>query len=185
MNHLSSIDLFLYFIDFFFFFFFLSFLPTGWSTKIPSYSPFDVIKEVKNRIKKRKTQQGILTPSYRGFFGGVTPQKDGYTLLGRIERGGERGGKDKIRRIRELPVGTWTTNYKKFLEDMALQKGSPIVDCVTHHTDRTVDFRVVLSKSGMLMSDEKLMDVLKLKRFVVVREMNVFYMYFTYQNICK
>ena len=97
------------------------------------------------------------------------PGGSGFTLLGRLEggEGGKKGGKEKVRRIKELPVGTWTTNYKKFLEDMALLKGSPIVDCVTHHTDRTVDFRVVLSKSGMMMSDEKLMDALKLKRYYI------------------
>ena len=60
--------------------------------------------------------------------------------------------------ILELPIGTWTTDYKQFLEDLIEGDGkkkskskSYVKDYVDMSTDRVVDFTVIF-KSGMAVA---------------------------------
>jgi DNA topoisomerase-2 len=41
--------------------------------------------------------------------------------------------------IKELPIGTWTKNYKEFLEKM-LEDGSDLIEFKEFHTNNRVHF---------------------------------------------
>ena len=118
---------------------------TGWSSTIPSYNPLDIIKQLRNMLDGRPIQR--MVPWFKGFTGTVTaiPDTTKYAVTGRYTCTGTTV------RITELPVGTWTNNYKEFLEKAvegyaAFKKGD-IVSVKANYTDTTVDFTVQLSQS--------------------------------------
>lgn len=121
---------------------------TGWSSTIPSYNPLDIIQRLRNLLAGRAAQR--MTPWFKGFTGTVNAI-DGTTKY-------EVTGKHTLPtpttvHITELPVGTWTNNYKEFLEKATEGYGSfkkgDIVSIKANHTDTTVDFKVQLSAAAI------------------------------------
>ncbi len=90
---------------------------TGFSTKIPCYNPLDIIKNQKLLIAGKNPLKMI--PWYKGFKGAivetVTPKSGqiGYDTIGLYEIINEN-----TLVIEELPIGLWTDDYKKFLDDI-------------------------------------------------------------------
>lgn len=112
---------------------------TGYSTNIPSYNPLDLVEQLYN-IMDNKTLKSIK-PWYRGFKGSIEPDvnKPGsYTVTGCIEK-----INNKEFRITELPIMTWTQDYKEVLESM-LDKNQ-IANYVSECTDLTVNFTITLN----------------------------------------
>jgi len=117
---------------------------TGWSTTIPSYNPRDIIQQLRNLLDGQPVER--MTPWFKGFTGTVTaiPDTTKYTVTGCYTCSGTSV------RITELPVGTWTNNYKAFLEKAvegygAFKKGD-IVAIKSNYTDTHVDFTVKLTQ---------------------------------------
>ena len=109
---------------------------TGFSTDIPSYAPKDIISNIKRLISGKAPKQ--MTPWYRGFKGvveetspGVYVSKGVYAITG------------KTVSISELPIGTWTNNYKEFLEGLLEKK--IISDFREKHTEENVLFELDFS----------------------------------------
>jgi DNA topoisomerase-2 len=121
---------------------------TGWSSTVPSYNPLDIIRQIRNLLSGRAAQR--MTPWFKGFTGTVTAVTG--TTKYKIT------GKHVLLNpttihITELPVGTWTNNYKEFLEKAvegygAFKKGD-IVSIKANHTDTTVDFKVQLTTTAI------------------------------------
>ena len=90
---------------------------TGFSTDIMCYNPLQIINAIKLRLNGTEILNDIVSPIepyYRGFQGTISKIsetkyliKGCYTII----------GNDKIR-ITELPVGTWTDDYKQYLEGL-------------------------------------------------------------------
>ena len=106
---------------------------TGFSTDIPSYDPKEIISNIKRLINDKAPKQ--MTPWYRGFKGvveetspGVYVSKGVYAITG------------KTVMISELPVGTWTNNYKEFLEGLLEKK--ILTDFREKHTEENVLFEL-------------------------------------------
>jgi DNA topoisomerase-2 len=123
---------------------------TGFSTDIPPFNPNDIIALLRDRIAgRRDTLQNLaLQPWWLGFKGRMTMLSDGvwqtrglYTI-------------DEARRvvvITELPVGTWTNDYKAFLDELCtnkemeagkLEDGKPVLlnyDDLYNHVDVRFD----------------------------------------------
>jgi DNA topoisomerase-2 len=90
---------------------------TGFSTDIPPYNPSDILALLRDRLKGRRDTLAnlALQPWWLGFRGRLTNLEDGvwqtrglYTF-------------DDVKKtvsITELPVGTWTNDYKAFLDEM-------------------------------------------------------------------
>ena len=95
---------------------------TECSSFIPNYNPRDIIANLK-RLLKGEAMVPML-PWYKGFKGDIqkTASKDTlYTTEGIIKE-----DKNALTiTITELPVGTWTRDYKEFLE-AASQDGKEI-----------------------------------------------------------
>uniref|UniRef100_A0A6C0E1U2 DNA topoisomerase (ATP-hydrolyzing) n=1 Tax=viral metagenome TaxID=1070528 RepID=A0A6C0E1U2_9ZZZZ len=85
---------------------------TGYSTYIPPHNPKDIIANIK-RILDGKSPLD-MKPYFKGFGGDVKDLgKGSYMTSGKWQRTG-----DAQITITELPVGTWVTPYKEFLESL-------------------------------------------------------------------
>ena len=127
---------------------------TGFSTDIPSYDPLVLMEYVKCKISGEDTSTITLCPYFSGFTGTVTavsPTK--YLIRGKYEV-----LTDKQVRVTELPVGTWTADFKKHLENLIdygiTKKGdnkrktkaaSKVRDYMDSSTERLVDFVIDFS----------------------------------------
>jgi len=87
---------------------------TGFSTDILCYNPLTVIDYMTRKINDEDTTQIKLMPYYQGFKGTISSLTENKYLI----RGKYEIISDKQVRIVELPVGTWTDEYKQFIEDL-------------------------------------------------------------------
>jgi DNA topoisomerase II len=86
---------------------------TGYSTYIPPYNPKDIIANLK-RVLNNDDQPLKMKPYFRGFNGVVEDIGEGSF----ITRGKWEKLSDTQIKVTELPVGTWVTTYKEFLESL-------------------------------------------------------------------
>lgn len=91
---------------------------TGFSTNIPCYNPTDIIRILKEACVKSAPSIDAanikLDPWYRGFTGEIRSMTPGkYVSLAKWKRESET----KVH-ITELPIGTWTHDYKELLEKL-------------------------------------------------------------------
>lgn len=130
---------------------------TGYSTNIPQYNPSDIInicKMICNSIKLSeisiKSIEDIeniyntidildiseITPYYLGFKGTITKsEKNSY-----ISRGVYKWIDDSTVEISELPIGSWTEDYKEFLENMITNNQNNLKYIENHYTSKNVKF---------------------------------------------
>ena len=90
---------------------------TGFSTDIPPHNPEEIVGLLKDRLEgRRETLDNIaLRPWWLGFKGPVEQVSDGvWQTRGIYTMDDEK----KMVSIVELPVGTWTNDYKAFLDEL-------------------------------------------------------------------
>jgi DNA topoisomerase-2 len=123
---------------------------TGFSTDIMCYNPLQIMNKLMLMLKGEPHDIDI-GPYYQGFTGTIDSIEDKdkdkkehkkYLIKGTFEKVGE----NKVR-ITELPVGTWTQDYKEFIESLIDQKKKDgktalVKDYVDMSTDVTVDFTI-------------------------------------------
>jgi DNA topoisomerase II len=91
---------------------------TGFSTDIPPHHPMSIVQMLKDRLSGAKSSLAGLTlqPWWFGFKGSVASvNEDTWITKGLYTF-------DDVKRtitITELPVGTWTKDYKVFLDELA------------------------------------------------------------------
>ncbi len=135
---------------------------TGFSTCIPGFNPKDVIENVRARLEKKPVKN--LVPWYRGFKGTVQPDGAGnFVTRGVLFMAG------KNVHVTELPVGTWTSNYKEMLDKMV--SDGKIESYEEACTDDIVDFRVVLKET---MDQAKVITLLKLSSVIRTSNLHLF-----------
>jgi DNA topoisomerase-2 len=94
---------------------------TGFSTDIPPFNPSDIIALLKDRLEGRRDslKNLALQPWWLGFRGRMTMLNDGvWQTRGLYSFDDVK----KVVSITELPVGTWTNDYKAFLDEMCTNK---------------------------------------------------------------
>jgi DNA topoisomerase II len=134
---------------------------TGFSTDIMCYNPTDIINYIVNYLKTNEMSETKLTPYYEGFKGTITeiaPQK--YLIKGCYDI-----ISPKQVRITELPIGTWTDDYKQFLENLidntsAGKKKAPCVvrDYSDMSTDQLVNITITFAPNvldDLIMKEEE------------------------------
>jgi DNA topoisomerase-2 len=126
---------------------------TGFSTDIMCYNPLQIIEFLEAKLDNSSTieKNVLIEPYYHGFKGKIYPCDDTYKKY--IIKGCyEILSNDKIR-ITELPIGTWTQDYKEFLESIldtktqskgkTAKSGEDIIkDFNDMSTDLNVDFEI-------------------------------------------
>ena len=132
---------------------------TGTSTNVLCYNPIQLIDYLLERHKGTSSRPDFI-PYYRGFKGRIEMDH------GKCMVHGTYTMKDLTVRIQELPVGTWTVEYKAFLEESL---GTIIKDYTDNSTDTDVDITVKL-----LNPIEDIAKTLKLTRTFGTNNMNLF-----------
>jgi len=120
---------------------------TGFSTDIPCFNPIEIIDNLINIIDNKPDNYNMMHPYWRGFTGKVEKVGDNtYETTGIYSI-----HKNKLL-ITELPVGTWTQNYKEFLEKLyELEQAKKnkddknFINYKEHHTDTKVSFELEFS----------------------------------------
>jgi DNA topoisomerase-2 len=122
---------------------------TGFSTNIPCYNPKDIInylrKLINNEIVTTDNTLEDLIPWYCGFNGNIIKSGTKYVSKGIYNR----IAPNKIH-ITELPIGTWTEDYKNLLEQILDEKDSPLKNCENNYTHLKVDFTLTFTNSNIL-----------------------------------
>ena len=96
---------------------------TGFSTDIPPHNPEEVINLLRDRLEgRRETLENIaMRPWWLGFKGPIHLVSDGVWQTKGLYTFDDT---KKIITITELPVGTWTHDYKAFLDEMCVAGGT-------------------------------------------------------------
>lgn len=111
---------------------------TGYSTYIPQCNPANLLLGLQRWLKNEVKLEDInLDPWYRGFAGSIEKTGSDYTV-----KGNWTINKDTMT-ITELPVETWTSDYKEWL-DKQLTEGT-IKDYSDTSTDTHVSITVKLT----------------------------------------
>lgn len=129
---------------------------TGFSTNIPLYNPEDIINICNNicnnidtNINKINTEDDLertykllksleinnLTPWYLGFTGVIEKTDKGFN-----SKGVYNWINDSSVEITELPIGTWTDDYKEFLEGLITNNHPLLKQFESHYTAKNVKF---------------------------------------------
>jgi len=114
---------------------------TGFSTDIPCFDPVAISAYMRAKLADQDTSGIEIGLHYEGFKGTITKVEDQRNLI----KGCHEVLDAKTVRVTELPVGTWTDDYKAFLEKLiegdAKSKGV-VKDYVDMSTDRLVDITI-------------------------------------------
>lgn len=126
---------------------------TGWSTKIPNYNPRDIVKNLRRMLDYEDIRP--LKPWFKGFRGEIDQvETSRYICNGEVAE----LDSNKIE-ITELPIRSWTQNYKEtVLETMANgTEKTPqfITDYKEYHTDATVRFVITLPENNLRKAESE------------------------------
>lgn len=106
---------------------------TGFSTNVPCYNPKDIIKVLKKLLNDQDVDDEEMVPWYKGFKGTIEKNKEGKFVSKGLWK---KLGPTRIE-VTELPVASWTDDFKELLEAM-LEKGLKSYE--SHYTDKDVHF---------------------------------------------
>lgn len=152
---------------------------TGFSTNVPLFNPNDIINicinicntitdndidtiinedkidEIYNKIDKMSIKEFI--PYYLGFKGSITKsEKEKLNgITGYVSKGIYKWlDDDSIVEITELPIGTWTDDYKEFLESLILGNHPDFKYFESHYTAKNIKFILYFSKNSKSKYDK-------------------------------
>ena len=123
---------------------------TGFSTNIPCYNPKDIINYLRKLINNEmngtsETVNEDIIPWYCGFTGTIFKSGNKYISKGVYNR----ISPTKIH-ITELPIGTWTEDFKNLLEQIQEEKDSPLKTYESNYTHLKVDFTLTFTNENIL-----------------------------------
>lgn len=154
---------------------------TGFSTNIPCYDPIVLIQYLKSKIMGCVTiTEADFIPYYDGFTGTISRgvEEDKYIISGKYEI----IDKDRIC-ITELPVGTWTEDYKIFLEELTQpivdkdgNKKQPVIkDYEDLYTKTKVNFPIIFHPGKLSeLTHDQIMKMFKLTSSISIKNMHLF-----------
>jgi DNA topoisomerase-2 len=152
---------------------------TGYSTYIPPVNPQLLIDGLKSWLTGDCELNSIkLEPWFAGFSGTITKDKD------YIVKGKWKVEKD-IMTITELPVETWTSDYKEFLDK--LESEGTIKDFTDTSTDTDVHIRIKLTGNSehLAVLEKSLQTKLKLTNMHAFNPRGVIHKYESYHEILE
>jgi DNA topoisomerase-2 len=138
---------------------------TGFSTQVLPYNPLDLIENIKLLMENKPLKE--LKPYFHGFNGKISQEDKTFTITGNYEiSNGELT-------IDELPIGSWTSVYKEFLND--LEEKKDIQKFTNENTDEDVYFKITLdNKKFDDLSDKELITKFKLVKKISITNMHLY-----------
>lgn len=113
---------------------------TGYSTEVPCYNPVDIIKYIKKLLRNEEWEIPAMTPWYKGFKGTIRKvSENSYETRGVWEK-----VSNGTVRITELPIKTWTQDYKTFL-DKITDEGK-IKNWIDNTTETLIDLTIKMDR---------------------------------------
>ena len=144
---------------------------TGWSSSIPNYNPEDIVANLNRMMDGEPIEP--MQPWFRGFTGEVTALGgERYKFSGRIKEIG-----DKEVEITELPIRSWTQDFKDKLEDIIKAEKTPsfIKDYRDYNTHTKVHFVIQMDEKLLKSAvDEGLEDKFKLSKTMATTNLVAF-----------
>lgn len=140
---------------------------TGYSTYIAQYNIIDVIDNIIKMINGKKISK--MHPWFRSFNGTIQEVNKGVNIY--VSRGIYSIVKNKLI-INELPVYTWTENYKEMLDDYLVN--GIIKKYKNNSTESEVYFEIELNEIDEkdLVTDDEGISVLD-KKFMLYNKINL------------
>lgn len=122
---------------------------TGFSTNIPCFNPREIIDGLIGLLARPDGVSGAepikLMPWYRGFKGTIIEDENGkYSSKGCWER-----VNDTTIRVTELPIGFWTDDFKRLLEQL-VETCADIKAIENHYDNANVDFTITFTSKAIL-----------------------------------
>jgi DNA topoisomerase II len=128
---------------------------TGYSTFVPSFNPSELKAAITEWLTKKTGLDREFAPWTRGFKGKITKlAKQDYLVEGVWSV-----AKDEVL-ITELPIGTWTSDFRETLDKMAAD--GTIKDYSDTSTDTDIHIKVKLGTGGVPAIEKVLTDKIKL-----------------------
>jgi DNA topoisomerase-2 len=113
---------------------------TGYSTNIPMYNPKDLIDITLDTIKGKEIDLDyILVPWVKGFTGEIRRIGEKWISFGKWKI------KGRVLEILELPLGTWTVDYKETLESVLEIYSIQVKSWTSQSTDDLVSFTITFN----------------------------------------
>ncbi|XP_073539488.1 DNA topoisomerase 2-alpha [Phyllobates terribilis] len=146
---------------------------TGWSCKIPNFDIREIVNNIRKMLDGEEPQH--MLPSYKNFKGVIQELGPNQYIIS-----GEVSVLDTTTiEISELPVRTWTQNYKEqVLEPMlnGTEKAPALItDYKEYHTDTTVRFIVKMTEEKLAEAEAAgLHKVFKLQTSLTCNSMVLF-----------
>ena len=152
---------------------------TGYSTNIPQFNPSEIIDACKFICKAIKmadlngdTEEGLdniyetidileiddLVPYYLGFKGSIKKTENNSY----ISRGIYKWVDNETVEITELPIGTWTEDYKEFLENMITSGLNNLKYIENHYTAKNVKFILHFNANARETLEDKFEQLFKI-----------------------
>ena len=145
---------------------------TGFSTKVPSHNPLDLVENLIRLMDNKKLKE--MKPWYRGFKGEVIFKDiNEYGNYIYINKGKYERINGTTVEVTELPIGTWTDNYRDYLEtliyektgDQKLKSKQCLVNFQSFYTESNVKFVLKFRKNELDTLIENKTLELKLKLY--------------------
>ncbi|KKY29190.1 putative dna topoisomerase ii [Phaeomoniella chlamydospora] len=144
---------------------------TGWSSSIPNYNPVEIVDNLKRMMRGEEMEP--MQPWFRGFKGDVSMvAPDRYKFSGIIDQQG-----DNEVHILELPIRTWTQDFKDRLEEIIKADKIPsfIKDYKDYNTHSDVHFVIQLDEKHMKKAlEEGLEEKFKLSKTIATSNLVAF-----------
>ena len=144
---------------------------TGWSSSIPNYNPEEIVENLIRRMGGEEWKP--MQPWFRGFKGEVkVTGPDRYSFSGLIAQTGNHEVE-----ITELPIRTWTQDFKDKLEEIIKAEKIPsfIKDYKDYNTHDSVHFIIQMEEKHMNAAvSEGLVEKFKLTKSVATSNLVAF-----------
>jgi DNA topoisomerase-2 len=125
---------------------------TGFSTDVIPHNPLQIIAYIRAMLREASVaDRPIIEPYFKGFKGtikNISSESPKYLIKGTYEIVADR----KVR-ITELPVGTWTDDYKEFLEKLMEVPAASDKDKDKGKGDKTASSTPVLKEYSDMSTD--------------------------------
>ncbi len=132
---------------------------TGFSTDIPPHNPKEIVGLLQERVTgARENLAGVeLTPYWVGYRGIVEKKGDKQWMARGVYSWNDS---NKTVHITELPVGTWTKDYKAFLDSLVVGQGdkSELKTFEDLSNDVDVNFTLYLDSAYYTMAKKNVED---------------------------